>query len=1150
LDATNTRSENELFAYLRNTKLKRERYKTTDPKKWNNEDIYNARTHGKMSLQQVAEQMGLDRTEVRTREQKHMRSLRNLAKQRLIERAVDNELLDTEAPEERRRAVPRKLIDSDLSLRLEMRRKKIRDSEPEIYEEFYRLLAERAGTRVDPEQANKNISEILSILAEKYDTYPSRIRRAVVKHGQSLRQGLELESSDSPDVKPIRSQSRRSQVAQMSPSARRMSAVSRQAADIPGFQSRSRRSRDARGGERAVSELDGQLYKSLSTEEQAKIPEEVAKLREETQRALKEIFRAYWRGQVGGASVEGYVGTRRARQRPEDDKLTTADIVEMTRQLDVAISKGQVLIFELDENNQPKLDKNGNPKEKAGGARDIERLLDDMQTLTAIEEGKNWSLLEQLHPKSREHIVASALGVVRPPTTKRDGTPRKKKQIVTNVDYVKMTPDARKERKFDFSTASTVYKKGGGVDLRALTPKQLEQDATIGRRRVRILRMSDRRYQRRLERGFKRREGRIYIERPESAQQRRALRRRQAVRRMQAQFRRTKSPDDAVRMVEQQRMRLHPIIFNDDDTITVDRVLPETLAGLYDVRFGDATRSTTSAENAFLQSTWESTGFMQQPILLKEREVTELMRAGWQPIIRGVSGQDAVEGEGYVEQFLTNPERFIPGQGGRMYGIGEYFTFPESADDWAGYGRGPRGTILGLLPPTSNIISANDLSTIRSQLHDMVTPVANVVGIAGGRDAMRAKTSEEVLEEFKKALPATIGERTDIGSKIIRGLFDFFEKAVIDERDNKGADTTKLRQQIIDSILLLDNLSKGQVGNHDPALGLLAPLLGFDAHVSGSVLLLHNRGALVANLEPLDKARAVEIGTIDGTRVGQVWRKFKDYVKPSGTRARKPVKDKRRPQKTSAPDDDQSISAKDAGVIDVSSWKPIPGTTAGSNGGQQFDAPDGTRYFVKPTRSDTGGTSRERAENEVLASKLYALFGIDAIDADIGATGGSVRVVSKYRADLSNARGGDERRSIQDGFAVDALLGNWDVVENDNTKMDSGTPVRTDVGGSMRFRAQGSPKGAQWNDVGEEINSMRGKGRNAGLVGPGARSYFGDITPEQIRTQVAKMMQVPEQEIRDTVASVIKDPKRAKEMADILIKRRSNIQALAANLKE
>jgi hypothetical protein len=84
------------------------------------------------------------------------------------------------------------------------------------------------------------------------------------------------------------------------------------------------------------------------------------------------------------------------------------------------------------------------------------------------------------------------------------------------------------------------------------------------------------------------------------------------------------------------------------------------------------------------------------------------------------------------------------------------------------------------------------------------------------------------------------------------------------------------------------------------------------------------------------------------------------------------------------------------------------------------------------------------------------------------------------------ARGGvkAERalKQVRKDFVADAFFGNWDVtgLSNDNILMKGGKATRIDLGGSLRFRAQGAAK-AGWGDSSSiigEFTSLRNPGLN------------------------------------------------------------------------
>ena len=74
------------------------------------------------------------------------------------------------------------------------------------------------------------------------------------------------------------------------------------------------------------------------------------------------------------------------------------------------------------------------------------------------------------------------------------------------------------------------------------------------------------------------------------------------------------------------------------------------------------------------------------------------------------------------------------------------------------------------------------------------------------------------------------------------------------------------------------------------------------------------------------------------------------------------------------------------------------------------------------------------------------------------------------------------KAALGEHFHADVLLGNWDVIgfAKDNVLVDaSGVPWRIDNGGSLRFRAMGGAKNADWNEFPDELWTLRDATKNA-----------------------------------------------------------------------
>jgi hypothetical protein len=210
----------------------------------------------------------------------------------------------------------------------------------------------------------------------------------------------------------------------------------------------------------------------------------------------------------------------------------------------------------------------------------------------------------------------------------------------------------------------------------------------------------------------------------------------------------------------------------------------------------------------------------------------------------------------------------------------------------------------------------------------------------------------------------------------------------------------------------------------------------------------------------------------------------------------------------------------DVGALtDFSGMKKVGGQ-AGSNVGGTFESPEGQRYYVKKAKS------AQHASNEVAASQFYALAGIDVPQVIKGenATGlGSglqtaSRMVPNAKSNLKTKLGDSAyKKKVQEGFAIDAWLANWDVagLSYDNIVTDAdGKPHRIDVGGALLYRAQGKPKGTAFGNTVTELKTMR-----TGSVNAQAAALFGDMTDDDIRASAAKLATISESDIDQVVAN-------------------------------
>jgi superfamily I DNA/RNA helicase/DNA polymerase III epsilon subunit-like protein len=227
-------------------------------------------------------------------------------------------------------------------------------------------------------------------------------------------------------------------------------------------------------------------------------------------------------------------------------------------------------------------------------------------------------------------------------------------------------------------------------------------------------------------------------------------------------------------------------------------------------------------------------------------------------------------------------------------------------------------------------------------------------------------------------------------------------------------------------------------------------------------------------------------------------------------------------------------------IYDVSGWKRVAEKETGSNEGAFFEDENGQGYYVKVPQSQS------HAENEVLAAAFYEAFGAPAAEINIGSKNGSTRIVSKL---IPNAKQ-DLRRRVLDGdeefldglrehFVVDAWLSNWDVTGTnfENVMSDeNGRPVRIDPGGSLKWRAQGQPKGGAFGSEVGELDTLRDPDRNSF-----AGAVFGSMTDEDLLPGAKMVRDMSPSKIDQIVDSVVTDPEEAEFLKERLKARRQNL---------
>lgn len=197
----------------------------------------------------------------------------------------------------------------------------------------------------------------------------------------------------------------------------------------------------------------------------------------------------------------------------------------------------------------------------------------------------------------------------------------------------------------------------------------------------------------------------------------------------------------------------------------------------------------------------------------------------------------------------------------------------------------------------------------------------------------------------------------------------------------------------------------------------------------------------------------------------------------------------------------------DSDILSTIGWKQV-GPQGGSNPGGLFESPDGIRYYVKSSKH-----GQTRTDNEVVAARLYTAAGIAipevrkaTITPELGLAGSAKigvasRIVEGKKNLASKYTDPAYRAKIVDGFAVDAWLANWDAAGTgkDNMIEVNGEPLRVDVGGSLLYRAQGTPKGDAFGDKVTETKTLLDHSKNAD-----AADVYGKVTKAELRASFEK----------------------------------------------
>lgn len=226
----------------------------------------------------------------------------------------------------------------------------------------------------------------------------------------------------------------------------------------------------------------------------------------------------------------------------------------------------------------------------------------------------------------------------------------------------------------------------------------------------------------------------------------------------------------------------------------------------------------------------------------------------------------------------------------------------------------------------------------------------------------------------------------------------------------------------------------------------------------------------------------------------------------------------------------------------------VVGSLGGSTGAKLVRDKAGAEYVMKK------GVGEKQLRAEAAADALYAACGVAVPHSKVyEEKGGPVKLgkklegmeLGKYLATCSPVEREAVLAKIHEGFAADALLGNWDVIgaNHDNILVTpDGTPHRIDNGGALEFRAQGKPKNEggeeHWGEFPVELWTLRGNVQKGQPVNEQSRSVFGNLSWDKVTEQMERLVNSREQILK----AAGDDPERLK----VLEKRMDQFKDIAA----
>jgi hypothetical protein len=196
-------------------------------------------------------------------------------------------------------------------------------------------------------------------------------------------------------------------------------------------------------------------------------------------------------------------------------------------------------------------------------------------------------------------------------------------------------------------------------------------------------------------------------------------------------------------------------------------------------------------------------------------------------------------------------------------------------------------------------------------------------------------------------------------------------------------------------------------------------------------------------------------------------------------------------------------------IFDTSAWKKS-GPRMGSNPGGVYTDENNKEWYVKHSKSD------DHAKNENLANHIYRRLGVPIPDHQLITHSGGNKLGTAspmLKIKTFNPHSDDDKKQIQKHFAAHAFVANWDTIgtRNDNQAHGPKGMTTMDAGGSLNYRAQGSPKGPAFGNKANEWDSLREPSNFQ------AHNVFGSMKPHDLINSAKSVANYKDSDIHSDV---------------------------------